>query len=331
MVRHEATDSLENAGNRPKSAIFRILPLSIFERVNALETQIYNEYHDKLPAAFRGEGKKGAPTDFRKVAEGLRAVFFDAWGTLFIRKQLFPGARETVAGLRKAGFAIRLVTNSASLSPSEIVRSMREKGFDFAEDEIFSSGSHLRSIARDLGLREVFHLGRNESLPTVLEAGLRDVPDPELPVVAVTSVPLDSDGSIAREERAREILSRPGAIALVLNPDVSAPLVGGGRCWAAGAYGFRLARESGARVVRTGKPFPRLFEEALASVGCRPGEALMVGDTVGTDVAGGNAAGLRTLLVAQCFSPEESWRDDCEALGVWPDWTAPGIGAGFLP
>ena len=299
--------------------------------MNALETQIYNEYHARLPAEFRGIGKKGLSTDFRKVAETCKAVFFDAWGTLFIRKQLFPGARETVAGLRKAGLKVRLVTNSASLGPSEIVRSMREKGFDFAEDEIFSSGSHLRSIAAELGIREVFHLGRNESLPTVLEAGLRDVPDPELPVVAVTSVPLDSDGSIAREERAREILSRPGAVALVLNPDVSAPLVGGGRCWAAGAYGFRLALGSGARVVRTGKPFPRLFGEALASAGCRPEEAVMVGDTVGTDVAGGNAAGLRTLLVAQCFSPAGDWRKDCEALGVWPDWIVPGIGAGFLP
>ena len=183
--------------------------------MNALETQIYNEYHGQLPTEFRGNGKKGLITDFRRVSERCKAVFFDAWGTLFIRKQLFPGARETVAGLRKAGLEVRLVTNSASLSPSDIVRSMREKGFDFAEDKIFSSGSHLRSIAAELGIREVFHLGRNESLPTVLEAGLRDVPDPELPVVAVTSVPLDSDGSIAREERAREILRSAGIVPVV--------------------------------------------------------------------------------------------------------------------
>ncbi len=316
--------SREIGGFRP------VEPLSL-GAMDALESQIYNEYLRQLPTKCRGEGKKGEFTDFRKVAERYEAVFFDAWGTLYVRDVLFPGALETVQGLRRAGVKVRLVTNSASLSPLSISRKLERLGFDFADGEIFSACAHLRSIAAELGISELFHVGRNESLPGIAEAGLRDTPTPARPVVAITSVPLDEDGSTARIPVAREILSRPGAVALILNPDAGAPLLGGGRCRAAGAFGMELVRGTGAKVVRTGKPFPRLFREALASVGCAPERALMVGDTLGTDVAGGNGAGLDTLLVAQCYGAPEEWRADAELIDVRPDWVAPGIGAGFLP
>jgi len=45
------------------------------------------------------------------------------------------------------------------------------------------------------------------------------------------------------------------------------------------------------------KPDPRIFEVALERVGCRPGEALHVGDTRDEDLAGGRAAGIRALLI----------------------------------
>ena len=45
------------------------------------------------------------------------------------------------------------------------------------------------------------------------------------------------------------------------------------------------------------KPDPAIFATALASAKCAPGEALFVGDTLAQDVAGANAAGLRSVLL----------------------------------
>jgi putative hydrolase of the HAD superfamily len=50
--------------------------------------------------------------------------------------------------------------------------------------------------------------------------------------------------------------------------------------------------EAGAR-----KPDPAIFAPALELVGCRPEEALHVGDTPEEDVAGAEAAGIRALLL----------------------------------
>jgi putative hydrolase of the HAD superfamily len=45
------------------------------------------------------------------------------------------------------------------------------------------------------------------------------------------------------------------------------------------------------------KPDPRIFELALAPFSVRPEEALHLGDTFATDVAGARAAGLQTALI----------------------------------
>jgi putative hydrolase of the HAD superfamily len=45
------------------------------------------------------------------------------------------------------------------------------------------------------------------------------------------------------------------------------------------------------------KPDPEIFEAALELAGCRPEEALHVGDTEEEDVAGAQAAGIRPLLI----------------------------------
>jgi putative hydrolase of the HAD superfamily len=48
---------------------------------------------------------------------------------------------------------------------------------------------------------------------------------------------------------------------------------------------------------RSCKPAPGIFEQALASAGCAPGEALFVGDSLFHDVGGANALGLRSVLI----------------------------------
>jgi putative hydrolase of the HAD superfamily len=50
--------------------------------------------------------------------------------------------------------------------------------------------------------------------------------------------------------------------------------------------------EAGAR-----KPDPRIFETALAAVQCPPERAIFVGDTIDVDIAGGRAAGIRSVLI----------------------------------
>jgi putative hydrolase of the HAD superfamily len=56
--------------------------------------------------------------------------------------------------------------------------------------------------------------------------------------------------------------------------------------------GVLTSAEAGAR-----KPDPAIFARALERAGCRPEEALHVGDTPEEDLAGAEAAGIRALLI----------------------------------
>src|SRR5204863_7203228 len=49
-------------------------------------------------------------------------------------------------------------------------------------------------------------------------------------------------------------------------------------------------------VVGAAKPDPRIFHAALERAGCRPGEALHVGDSVTADVEGATAVGIHAVL-----------------------------------
>ncbi len=54
------------------------------------------------------------------------------------------------------------------------------------------------------------------------------------------------------------------------------------------------------------KPSPRFFAYALARCGCAPGDVLFVGNQLNTDVAGANAAGIRSVwLSGQAYRSDD--------------------------
>ena len=67
-------------------------------------------------------------------------------------------------------------------------------------------------------------------------------------------------------------------------------------------------------MARSCKPHPEIFRQALCAVGVDPTEAMFVGDTVDTDIVGGNRLGMRTsLLLAGEFTLGEGSNDDPES------------------
>jgi len=72
---------------------------------------------------------------------------------------------------------------------------------------------------------------------------------------------------------------------------------------------------TGVAPVSIGKPGPILFESALKRLGSRPENTAMIGDRLGTDIAGGNAVGLYTILVLSGLSTA----DDVATGDIKPD------------
>jgi putative hydrolase of the HAD superfamily len=62
--------------------------------------------------------------------------------------------------------------------------------------------------------------------------------------------------------------------------------------------------------LRSAKPDPAVYARALEAVGARPGDAVMVGDSVRNDVDGPVAAGLRGIWLNRTGEPRPADRED---------------------
>ncbi len=110
------------------------------------------------------------------------------------------------------------------------------------------------------------------------------------------------------------LLLRQGAHFIATNNDPTFPseigLLPG-----AGAVVSFLETASDRQPVVIGKPHRYLFEEALERLGSVASATAMVGDRLATDIAGGRAAGLRTVLVLSGVSSLDGPRGERDPAG----------------
>lgn len=70
-----------------------------------------------------------------------------------------------------------------------------------------------------------------------------------------------------------------------------------------------------------GKPEPAIAQLAIEKAGCKPEDAVLIGDRIYTDIACGVNAGITTVLV---FSGETT-REDWEKSDIKPAYTCQSI------
>jgi putative hydrolase of the HAD superfamily len=206
-------------------------------------------------------------------------VLFDALGTLVRLEPPWP----LLAGVLRSRHGIEI-------SEQQAREAMRAEMTYYLEHHTEgrdpTSLAALRSrCASTLGeaLPPVAHRLDQEELTDVLLESLRFVPFPD----AATAL-----GSL----RALDIRT-----AVVSNWDCSLGGVLGGLGLGGLLNGVVTSAQAGFR-----KPDPGIFEPALEAVGCRPEQAIFVGDSVDIDVAGGRAAGIRSVLIdRRSSSPQE--------------------------
>jgi ribonucleotide monophosphatase NagD (HAD superfamily) len=79
-----------------------------------------------------------------------------------------------------------------------------------------------------------------------------------------------------------------------------------GPALSAGPIVKALEFASGKRAVMIGKPSPRMFQLALRLAEEKAGHAVMVGDSIETDVLGARRAGVHSILVLTGVETRES-------------------------
>ncbi|WP_052472090.1 HAD hydrolase-like protein [Marinobacter similis] len=128
------------------------------------------------------------------------------------------------------------------------------------------------------------------------------------------------------QHRLTNSLTRRPRPVKVANPDLVAPR-GDLLTLEPGYFSHLAATATGASLEFFGKPFATAFEAALARLpGIAPARVLMVGDTLHTDILGGQAAGMSTLLVTGHGALKGMDIQECiRRSGIYPDFMTTSI------
>ena len=217
----------------------------------------------------------------------LKAVLLDISGVLYQGTEVIPGAVQAVQALRDKGLALRFVTNTSRKPRSRILKDLQRMGFELDRRELFTAPLAARRWLEQNNRRPLLlvHPDIEEEFNGI------DRINPNLVLLADAADALNYHNL---DEAFSLLIDGAPLLAIGINryfrDDDRLHLD-------AGPFVRALEYAAGIDAVVAGKPSPDFFAQALADIGCRPDEAIMVGDDVDSDVIGAIDAGLHGCLV----------------------------------
>ena len=248
----------------------------------------------------------------------IKAIISDMDGVLWRGAQALPGMKDFFEMLFERELDFVLATNNSSRTRGDYMDKLAAMGVSGIEPRhIVTSGTATVSFLKTqyaTGAR--IHVIGGAGLKRMLrDAGY------ELVDTCAEAVVCGVDFDLTYEKaRKATLLIRAGARFIGTNPDPSFPapegLVPG-----AGSIIALIEAASGQRPTIIGKPKRGMFDAALSQLDACPEETLMIGDRIGTDIAGAQALGIRTALVMTGVETEES----LQKSEVQPDLVFAGL------
>jgi HAD superfamily hydrolase (TIGR01450 family) len=247
--------------------------------------------------------------DFKSVVDQYKVVFFDSFGVVKNYKGLVPGMKNTFDYLEANQKDYYIVTNDASRSPQQLAASFVKLGLDMITPEKIISSGMLAKEYLNLKVPDgiVAYLGTDDSAHYIESAGLRTLPvkaidDSNINQVSALVFTDDEGFNWFRDlNKVVNLLRKRNIPAIVANTDYAYPLNMNEVAIAVGALANMIEHIVGKRFIRFGKPDSQMFMFAYDLVRAKgpasKKDILMVGDTLHTDILGGNKFGLDTVLV----------------------------------
>jgi HAD superfamily hydrolase (TIGR01458 family) len=223
----------------------------------------------------------------------MRGIVLDMEGVLHVDWKPLPGADRAVAELRSRGIELAILTNTTGRTRADLAGRLAGLGLEFPAERIVTAASaaadHLRAEHAGRSVYALVERGVVAELD-----GIRLVDDPASADVILLGGPDDAWTYQRLNGVFRALLDGAPLMAMQRNrwwPTATGPSLDAGM--------FVAGLEFSARVTATviGKPSPAIYEQACALIGVPPGEAMMVGDDLESDLPPARRIGMRTCLL----------------------------------
>jgi HAD superfamily hydrolase (TIGR01459 family) len=247
----------------------------------------------------------------REAAGSYDGFILDLWGVLHDGTAPFPGVVDALTRLKQSGKRLCVLSNAPRRAALVAAR-MNEIGLaPGLYDHVHSSGEetwqHL--LRRDdafyaaLG-RRCYHIGPARDDNMLEGIGLERVAEIAAAEFILNTGPSGWDETVEQYETLLQAARARDLPMVCANPDLVV-IHQGHRSICAGAVAQRY-EALGGRVRWHGKPFRPVYETCFAALGIADRRRILaVGDSLRTDIAGANAAGIDSLLVTGGIHAEE--------------------------
>ncbi|PTN10370.1 HAD-IIA family hydrolase [Mangrovibacterium marinum] len=275
--------------------------------------------------------------DFRTVALKYKTIFFDAFGVLKNHKGVIPGIERTFDFLDEHGINYFVVTNDSSRGPSGLANGYIRRGIkSITPDKIISSGMLAHDwLKLKIKKGTVAYLGTGDSAHYIETAGLETLPIREVDLEDIDHIKclvfLDDEGFDWNQDinRVINLLRKRNMPVVVANTDIHYPVSKNDVAVAIGGISDLIEEVLGKSFIRFGKPDAQMFmfayEKACEIKPVKRNEILMVGDTLYTDIIGGNKFGVDTALVLSGNTLPEMAKIRITSSGIIPNYICDSV------
>ena len=240
-----------------------------------------------------------------------KAFLLDMDGTFFLGDSLLPGAMELLELFNQRRLHFSFLTNNTSHNKLDYKRKLVKLGVGEEDARVYTAGdATIAFLNKHYPGKRVFLLGTSSLAESFSSGGiaLSDA-DPEVVVIG-----FDTSLTYARLKAFCRYV-RLGLPYIATHPDLNCPTPEG-PAPDIGAIMSLVEASTGRKAdVVIGKPNPGIVNSLAEEWGLEPGELVMVGDRLYTDIALGKTAGVKTVLVLS----GETKREDLETEEYTPD------------
>ena len=274
---------------------------------------------------------------FKSVLKNYKAVFLDSYGVIKNHAGLIPNVQDAIDHIRLMGMPMRVLTNDASRSPELLAQKFEKAGLrGIKAKEIITSGKMAKEYLLNKGKKgKVAYLGTKNSAEYIRDAELEPISISKVnesnmheisAVVFLDDEGYDWNTDLNTTVNLLRNYEIPGIVA---NSDMIYPVSKNNVAIATGGIAKLVENILGREFIHYGKPDSQMFMygfEQVNKIGnFKRKDILMVGDTLHTDILGGNKFGISTALVFTGNTSADEAQIKIKATGVIPDYVCKSI------
>lgn len=230
--------------------------------------------------------------------------------------EVFPDAVKLWNALKKKGLALAILTNVGRLSARQVHMALQAAGYPIDASNVFTAGAAAAAYVHNRKPKaRCFVIGEGGAQEDFVARGLHVTNNPPVDYVAVAA----DRGMTFQELNFAAKMVRDGAGLICISGSYHYPgIYLGHEDTFIGELSITAAIEhaTGVEAVVVGKPLPEIVVETVRVLGFAVDEAVIVGDNPSSDIAGGKAAGVSTVLVQR---PDNIVEFETGGINTTPD------------